>query len=224
MILCEQAVVSVLWGKTLRVLIADGHPLFPGVLADVLEDLKPSTDIHRVADFPAMLAGLGQSQYGMILADLSLPGLSCLADIVTLVNSAGPSRVVAVANGHGRDVHRRLRACGIAGLVEKGGPRDEIVRTIAMAMRGGLAFPDTLAVPTTTAQLPIQQELTNRQLLVLALLIKGKSNKQIAKELSLSPNTVKAHVSEVLRKLDMPSRSAVIALAHQPLQLLQAAD
>lgn len=224
MILCEQTVVAARWGKILRVLIADGHPLFPGVLADVLESLKPGTDIDRVADFPGLLARLGQTQYDMIVADLSVTGLTGLADIVTLVNAAGPARVIAVANGHGRDVHNRLRTCGVAGLVEKSGPRDEIVRTLAMALRGGLAFPDTLAVPAAGSAPQLQPELTGRQLLVLALLIQGKSNKQIAKELTLSPNTVKAHVSEILRKLDMPSRSAVIALAHQPLQLLQAAD
>lgn len=208
----------------MRVLIADGHPFFPGVLADILESLKPGTEIDRAADFPGLLAEITKTPYQMVVADLSLPGLTGLADIVTLVNAAGPAWVVAVANGHERDVHDRLRTCAVTGLVEKGGTRDEIVRTLAMVLRGGLAFPDTLAVPTAGSPPPVRQELTGRQLLVLALLIQGKSNKQIAKELTLSPNTVKAHVSEILRKLDTPSRSTVIALAHQPLQLLQAAD
>lgn len=224
MILCEQAVIPVLWGIKLRVLIADGHSLFPDVLAGVLEDLKADTDIERVADFPALMAGLGHAEYEMIVADLALPGLSGLADIICLVNSAGPSRVIAIANGHDRDVHRRLRACGVSGLLEKGGPREQIARILAMVMRGGLAFPETLAIPTATDPQQAQAGLTNRQLLVLTQLIKGKSNKQIAKELSLSPNTVKAHVSEILRKLDLPSRNEVITLAHQPLQMLQAAD
>ncbi|MEW5726504.1 MAG: LuxR C-terminal-related transcriptional regulator [Pseudomonadota bacterium] len=74
-----------------------------------------------------------------------------------------------------------------------------------------------MAIPVHPSAVPQQTVLTSKQLRVLSLLTRGKSNKQIAKELELSPNTVKAHVSEILRRLGVSTRAEAIVLAHEPL-------
>ncbi|HSV28316.1 MAG TPA: response regulator transcription factor, partial [Candidatus Omnitrophota bacterium] len=162
--------------------------------------------------------------YRMVITDLTLPGVRGLAEIIELVNAAGETPLTVVSSGHSRDVHRRMRVCGVSGLLERDAPPEQISRTLAMVLRGGLAFPEIMAVPSAAALPPAQSELTSRQMRVLSLLTKGKSNKQIAKDLSLSPNTVKAHVSEILRKLEVDGRNEVIAMAMRPMMTLQAAD
>lgn len=201
----------------MKAVVATGHSLFRDVLADILRT-SVSKSVVIVADsYPEALRSIDMGATDLVLIDLSLPGLTGLAGIVDLVNQAGPARVVVLADGHPPAVHRQARICGVAGLIEKTSHPDQVHRTISMVLRGGLGFPDTMAIPVHPSAVPQQTVLTTKQLRVLSLLTRGKSNKQIAKELELSPNTVKAHVSEILPRLGVSTRAEAIVLAHEPL-------
>lgn len=202
----------------LRAVIADAQPLFRHSLAGILAVVDSFDDIVFVDTFAEMVDRIQGRDTHLVLLDLGLPGLAGLAGVVDVVNLVGGAPVVVVTDGHSPAVHLQSRICGVSGLFEKSSPAHQIVRTLTMALRGGLAFPDTLAIPTGPAAQAPRMVLTPKQLQVLALLTTGKSNKQIAKVLTLSPNTVKAHVSEVLRRLAVHTRAEAIALAREPWQ------
>lgn len=201
----------------MRAVIADAHPLSRHALAGILAVVDSFEDVVFADTFAEAMHQLQTRDTHLVLLDLGLSGLSGLAGVVDVVNQVGGTRVVVMADGHSPTVLRQSRICGVSGLVEKSSPPHQIVRTLTMVLRGGLAFPETLAIPSGPAALAApQMVLTPKQLKVFALLTKGKSNKQIAKDLDLSPNTVKAHVSEVLRRLAVHTRAEAIVLAREP--------
>ncbi len=183
---------------------------------DALRNSPPIREIAVAGNFTDTIRHMAAELPGLVVVDLELPGLGGLAGLVELVTQSGRARVVALADGHPPAIHLQARICGVAGLIDKADDKDRIHRTIGMVLRGGLGFPDTMAVPYAPATAP-QVVLTTKQLRVLALLMRGKSNKQIAKDLELSPNTVKAHVSEIFRRLGVSTRAEAIVLAHEPL-------
>lgn len=200
----------------MRAVIAEGPALLREDLIGILNELGAANDViisGTLADTASHIRAHGTD---LALIDLCVPGLSGLADLVELVNLATPAKLVVMADRHPPAIHRQFRICGVAGLMEISDPPHQIRRTLTMVLRGGLGFPDTLAIPTGTRCPEQQATLTPKQLTVLEQLTKGKSNKQIAKDLELSPNTVKAHVSEVLRRLGVTSRAEAIALTHAP--------
>lgn len=203
-------------GSLLRTLIADNHPPFRDVLAGIVRSIRADADCLVACSLDEALAALSSGAFDLVFAGLDLPGMGGLGSVVGLVNQAGGAALVVLADGHPPQVARLCRMCGVAGLVEKSAPPDRITRAVTMALRGGLAFPDTLAIPASPQTLAGPAVLTRKQLQVLARLAAGGSNKQIAKDLGLSPNTVKAHVSEILRRLAVTSRAQAIAIMREP--------
>ncbi len=201
-------------------IVADDHPLLRGAMRAALTGLSENALVLEAGDFEtAAKLVSGNPETDLILLDLNMPGSSGLSGLITL-RAIQPSVPVIVISAFDDDVTiRRAMDLGASGFVSKSASLEEIRAAISLVMAGGVAAPPDIAhvaePDLEVAELiPRIQSLTPQQKRVLAMLAEGLLNKQIAYELSVSESTVKAHVSAILQKLDVDSRTqAVIKLA-----------
>jgi len=199
--------------ETRRVLVADDHPLYRDALRAIVPQAFPGAQVSEAAsqgEVTALVSGDGA--FDLIVLDLALPdatGLSCLRQ----VREAAPLTPVIVVSGN-EDPATMSEAvlAGAAGYVPKAAPRQVLVDALRAVMGGGTYLPAAAVVAlraTRARAAPAQSsagELTARQQRVLRLLAQGFSNKRIARELEISEITVKAHVSLILKKLQVSNR------------------
>ena len=206
----------------MKYLVVDDHTLIREAMCAVLH----SVDSRAVV----MLAGSGaqarahlaaDSRVDLVLLDLRLPdadGLSLLGEF----RDSYPAIAVVMLSGE-RDAATVRRALdgGASGFIPKTEPREVLASALSLILAGGIYVPREAlgtgpSVPTPardTVAMPEPLEVTGRQRDVLALLMKGRSNKQICRELNLAEPTVKNHVTAILRALHVSSRTeAVLAV------------
>jgi DNA-binding NarL/FixJ family response regulator len=201
-----------------RILIIDDHPLFRDALKQAL---APIFDLSQVSDAANLNDGLAKlsadADVDLVLLDLKMPGVQGLAGLA-LVRSQYPSVPVVIVSGQDEPaMMRRARDMGAAGFVPKATSGEDMRAAFKTILAGGLWFPETVgASDVSEKELDDLSRriatLTPQQLRVLMMLKEGQLNKQIAYELDVSEATIKAHVSAILTKLNVDSRTqAVIA-------------
>lgn len=201
-----------------RFVIADDHPLFRGALKEAVGQQFVATKIFEAGGFEE-LQGLLEREGDMdlVLLDLSMPGVRGFSGLLYLRAQFPGVPVVIVSANEEPDVIRRCMEFGASGFVPKT-LNVEVMRTaIHKVLDGGVWTPPDVDLTSTddkeTRDL-VQRlaTLTPQQVRVLMMLSEGLLNKQIAFELTVSEATVKAHVSAILQKLGVESRTqAVIA-------------
>jgi DNA-binding NarL/FixJ family response regulator len=201
------------------VLIADDHPLVRRALAETLaEVMSPVPAVLQAGSFPEVLALLGDRMVDLLLLDLSMPGMNGFTGLAALRAAFPAVPVIMVSANEEPAVMRQAMEFGASGYLPKSTPLAEIGDAIECVLGGGVWFPEAATGPSGTA--PERSELSRRvaeltpqQLRVLALLTEGKLSKQIAFEMSITEATVKAHLSQIFRKLGVQNRTqAVIAV------------
>jgi len=197
----------------IRVLIADDHAVVRQGLRTFL-DLQDDVEVAgEAADGEAAVAEAARLAPDVVLLDLAMPRLDGVAALPRLREAAPAARVIVLTSfGEDERLFAALRA-GAAGFLLKDSAPAELVRAIRMAHAGQsplspavttrvveeLAHPARRAGPA--------EELTPRELEVLRLIARGRSNKRIALELGVAEKTVKTHVSHVLAKLGVSDRT-----------------
>jgi DNA-binding NarL/FixJ family response regulator len=201
-----------------EIIIADDHPLVRGALRQAVEGAFQQANVTETSDFDALIAALGaQAETDLVLLDLSMPGMQGFSGLIYLRGQYPSVPVVVVSANDNRGVMRRCMQLGAAGFIPKTTSLDAMTGAIATVLAGGIWLPpdldpDVESDPTTTDILRRLASLTPQQMRVLMMLSEGLLNKQIAYELSVSEATIKAHVSAILQKLKVDSRTqAVIA-------------
>jgi DNA-binding NarL/FixJ family response regulator len=202
----------------IRVLIADDHPLFCDGLATLLTD-GSGTELAGAATTGTEAVDLArETQPDVVLMDLHMPGMNGIEATRRIVADC-PHVAVLVLTMFDDDgsVLSALRA-GARGYLLKGASREQIRCAIHAAASGGIIFsaqPATrmLASFTAAAPSPPFPQLTGRERQVLDLLAQGRANLAIATRLSLSPKTVRNHVSSILAKLQVTDRAQAIIQA-----------
>jgi DNA-binding NarL/FixJ family response regulator len=203
-----------------RILIADDHALFRKGLRLLLSDSYPRADVRDVESLDAALEGLSNSApVDLAILDLKMPGMDGVESL-RAVREAYPETAILVLSGSDarNDVLGALGA-GVHGYVVKSSPDADLLSAIERVRRGQVYVPPQLAsaVPEpapATSDPPIAFDgLTPRQKDVLRLLAKGKSNKEIARDLDLAEGTVKIHLAAVLRFLKARNRTEAAVLA-----------
>ncbi len=198
-----------------RILIADDHPLFRAALALGLRELFPEGQIIEAASFALLeSAVLHEPELDLVLLDLNMPGAQGLSALVYLRGERPATPVLVVsANDQPRTV-RRVQQFGAAGFISKAAPLPQIQKAVCAVTAGDEWFPSQKAEKSEAdARLAAKlAHLTPQQFRVLMCVADGLANKQIAFQLGLAENTVKVHLTAILRKLECSSRTQAAVL------------
>jgi DNA-binding NarL/FixJ family response regulator len=201
-----------------RLVIADDHPLFRGALREAVSGLFEEVEIAEAGSFDDVAALLERGgEVDLILLDLTMPGVRGFSGLMYLRAQYPSVPIVVVSANDDPAVIRRCVDFGASGFIPKTLGIEAIRGAIARVLEGGAWMPPDIDLgagsDAETADLMARlASLTPQQVRVLMMLSEGLLNKQIAYELTVSEATVKAHVSAILQKLGVESRTqAVIA-------------
>ena len=204
--------------QSYRVLIADDHPLFRGALREAVNGLLDHVEVAEAGSFEQVVERLETAgEVDLILLDLQMPGVRGFSGLMYL-RAQYPSLPVAIVSANDDPIV--IGHCiefGAAGFLPKTLGAEALRSAIARVLAGEMWTPPDIelagaADAETAALIRRLSTLTPQQVRVLMMLSGGLLNKQIAYELSVSEATVKAHVSAILQKLGVDSRTqAVIA-------------
>ncbi|MBX3485081.1 response regulator transcription factor [Phenylobacterium sp.] len=184
----------------MRGLICDDHPLMREALAAAMRDRWPDLDLAEAGDYPAAWA-LAEAEPDFCLLDLGMPGAEPLAGLAGLKTRAPDAVLIVITGITDTALLDSVRAAGVAGLFSKNAEADLLLEAIR-ARLPGLQAMEASRLP------PRQQE-------VLALLAEGRTNKEIAQRLGISPATVKIHVARLTAWLGAVNRTDAVARAQR---------
>jgi DNA-binding NarL/FixJ family response regulator len=198
-----------------RIIIVDDHPLFRAALRQTL-GTGAGEQVGEAGDLATLSAALeADRDCDLVLLDLNMPGAHGFSGLLLLRAQYPEIPVMIISAVEDPKVIRRAFQLGAAGYLPKSVGPAEIRAAIDTVLKGEVVVPDGVDLKADDEQAALIRRLatlTPQQIRVLMMLSDGLMNKQIAYELSISEATVKAHVSSILQKLDVDSRTqAVIA-------------
>jgi DNA-binding NarL/FixJ family response regulator len=203
-----------------RLVIADDHPLFRGALREAVSGLFAKADIAEAGTFDEVAELLERDgELDLVLLDLAMPGVRGFSGLMYLRAQYPGVPVIVVSANDDPAAIRRCMEFGASGFIPKTLGVDAMRSVIARILDGGVWTPPDVDLKAGSdaaiADLMTRMaSLTPQQVRVLMMLSEGLLNKQIAYQLDVSEATVKAHVSAILQKLGVESRTqAVIAAA-----------
>ncbi len=201
-----------------RIVIADDHPLFRDALRLAVQDALSDARIDDAGSLKEAVEVLSSGDdIDLILLDLKMPGVQGFSGLVLIRSQFPLVPVVVVSGTEDHSVVRRAISLGALGFIPKSASVAQMQQAVNSVLEGNVWLPDGIDLETqgSTELDELAQRLktlTPQQTRVLMMLREGLLNKQIAYELSVSEATVKAHVSAILQKLRVDSRTqAVIA-------------
>lgn len=201
------------------ILVADDHPLFRAALVGALAELRPDVVAIEADSFPALeKAAESHPEAAMALLDLNMPGARGFSSLVYLRAQHPAIPVIVVSASEDPNTVRRARDFGAAGFIPKSASIQTITAAIEAVDQGEEWFPSNLAEADDRSATELSERLgtlTPQQFRVLLMLADGKLNKQIAFDLNVSEATVKAHMTAILRKLNIYSRTQAALIAKQ---------
>lgn len=194
------------------ILVADDHPLFRQALAMAAGQVAPDARIVEAASLPAALSAAAQAQdLRLILLDLKMPGAEGYSGVALLHAERPGVPILVVSSAEAREAAQAALRFGAVGFIGKDSDLALIETAIADALAGRrIAAPVDEAIDPVAAQIA---SLTPTQLKVLLGVMEGRLNKQIAYDLGISEATVKAHMTAILKKLDVQNRTQAVLAA-----------
>ena len=210
-----------------RIIVADDHPLFRSALSGTLLREFPAVEIHEACDLSSLQQQVEKNDIAqLILLDLHMPGAEGFSGLVFLV-AHYPHIPVMIVSAHDQaDIIRRAMDHGASGFLPKSSSVEDMADAIKTVLNGGVWMPKNLTNDNSInlSEMNFAQALatlTPQQFRVASMVSQGLLNKQIAYELSVTEATIKAHMTEIFRKLGLHSRTQVVKamgeLAVQPL-------
>jgi DNA-binding NarL/FixJ family response regulator len=197
------------------IIVAEDHPMFRAALVLTLGRLMPEALLIEVASHGELEKALARnSDVKLVLLDLRMPGAHGLSSLVFLRGEYPNVSVAIISGGAYAETIDRARQLGATAFIPKSAPIDTIAQALSCVIRGELWFPEHDDVPTGRGQ-PLPDQLTTltaQQFRVLKYLADGMLNKQIADLLDISEGTVRAHVTAILRKLRVSTRTQAVIL------------
>lgn len=208
----------------LHLLVVDDHPVVRMGLVQLLARLRGGCEVSEACDLGAALAVL-QARPGvtLVVLDVHLPGLAPLAALREL-RQRHPLLPVALLSADTDPVlaSQALRE-GAAGWLPKGADPRMLLSALELVLDGGCYVPSFVVQASPSASAGASDLLTERQLAVLAQVVRGRSNKEIARELGLAEPTVKGHLVTVFRVLRVRNRAEAVSAGQALLRLAPSA-
>ena len=205
--------------EPIRVLIADDHPLFRDGLTALLTDAPDTEPVGAATSGTEAVELARETQPDVVIMDLHMPGLNGIEATRRIVADSPHITVLVLTMFDDDDsIFSALRA-GARGYLLKGADQEQIHAAVRAAANGEIIFGAQLAArmidcfTAAAAPSPPFPQLTGRERQVLDLLAQGRANTAIATRLSLSPKTVRNHVSSILAKLQVTDRAQAIIQA-----------
>lgn len=200
-------------------IIVDDHPLFRGALRQALSVPFAGAEIIEASTLDELVGILESARdTDLVLLDLAMPGVQGFSGLLLIRAQYPAIPVIIVSASEDAETIRRAMDFGAAGFVPKSQPVDRIRQAVETVLSGGIWTPPGLDLNGVASKEQRDlaarlSALTPQQVRVLMMLGEGLLNKQIAYKLNVSEATIKAHVSAILQKLGVDSRTqAVIAI------------
>ena len=209
--------------EKIRILIADDHPLFRDGMHGLLDSVPDTEVVGEAATGDEAIALAASLQPDVILMDIKMPGINGIQATREIVHTSPHIGILVVTMLEDDDsVFAAMRA-GACGYLLKGANQAEILRAIRAVANSEAIFGPTIArrllgfFAATRRIVPprIFPELTEREGEILALIAQGRSNEEIAEQLSLSLKTVRNHVSNIFSKLQVADRAQAVIRARE---------
>jgi DNA-binding NarL/FixJ family response regulator len=197
----------------IRVLIVDDHPIMRVGIAAIVEATPDMTTVAQAGSGEEAVELFEKHLPDITLMDLRLPGISGVEAIRILMARHPNARFVVLTTYEGdEDIHQAL-AAGARSYIIKGMPHEALVSALRRVHAGGRFLPPPVS-RALNSRIP-NSDLSTREREVLDLIVRGKSNKEIAVELGITESTVKCHVSVILMRLNVTDRTQAVVSALQ---------
>ncbi|HJQ97885.1 MAG TPA: response regulator transcription factor [Candidatus Polarisedimenticolaceae bacterium] len=197
--------------QAIRILIVDDHPVVRNGIRAILSTEADFEVVGEAGDGREAIAAFKAHAPDVVLMDLKMPKMEGRDAIAAILRQYPEARIVVLTTFDGdEDIHRALQL-GAMGYVLKDAVGTEIVAAVRAAHAGKRHVSTDAA--KQLAERPMGRDLTDRELQVLEGIAKGRSNKEIGDELSISEATVKSHVNAILAKLEANDRTHAAMIA-----------
>ena len=198
---------------TIRVASVDDHELMRNGIRFVLlafDDLEMVGEAKRGREAVQMCQDVKPD---VVLVDMKMAGLDGIKTTAAIKQASPDVQVLILTTFHDQNLVRQAMRAGAIGYILKDSSKDELANAIRAANAGQTTISADVAQDLLVDPTDATTELTDREREVLALLVKGMSNKEIAKQLHRSPFTVRHHVSQLIKRLGAANRAEVAAIA-----------
>lgn len=198
------------------ILIVDDHPLFVEALEQVIQATFADAAVAKATSIETARGALDTGgPFDLVLLDLSMPGTRGLEGVIELRTRYPKLPIVVISALEDARIIHEVMQCGVAGYISKSTRGGDLGRALKDVMEGAVVVPKDYQPPAAAgsdaSDLAARiSTLTPQQVRVLHMLRQGLLNKQIAYDLGVGETTVKAHVSEILRKLKVASRTQAV--------------
>jgi DNA-binding NarL/FixJ family response regulator len=197
----------------IRIMIVDDHPIMRVGIAAIIEATPDMTTVGQAGSGEEAVELFEKHLPDITLMDLRLPGMSGVDAIRTLMGRHPNAKFVVLTTYEGdEDIHQAL-AAGARSYIIKGMPHEALVSALRRVYSGGRFLPPPVS-RALNSRIP-NSDLSTREREVLELILRGRSNKEIASDLGITESTVKCHVSVILMRLNVTDRTQAVVTALQ---------
>lgn len=204
----------------IKILAADDHPIVRHGLRRIIEETPDMSVVDEAGSGREVLSKIQKSAYDLLLLDISMPDGNGL-DIIGDIKRMKPEMPVIILTIHPeRDFAIRMLKAGASGYLTKERAPEELIQAIRRVSQGGryisaslaeaLAFQPEMALGKT-----IHGALSNREYQIMCMIADGKTVRDIAEELTLSPKTIDTHRRHILEKMGMKNNAEIVRYAIQ---------
>ena len=193
----------------------DDHPIVRKGLRNILAEYPVAVAVEEASSGHEALAKVAETRFDMVLLDISMPQMDGL-ETLERIRKLAPSPPVLILTVYPEEEYAvRALKTGASGYMTKQAVPDELFAAIRKIMHGGRYISQCLADILATdvaskTEITFHETLSNRELIVMKLIASGRSLKEIAGELSLSPKTVSTYRSRILNKVNVRSNAELV--------------